>query len=531
MRRFATACLVALATLAVQAQVPMPPAPAPVNGLAGLLASLPGVVVHYDSLGEAPGVASLDGLTIALKKADGSADEQNKVTIRRVEASGFDAEAVRNVFDAARYALTPDQTFRTLASHLALSDVALTADGRVVFSVASWTFEGWAMKQFWFVPGGPDYERQFFSEGEKAAKIIGNLLDSLRLASVTMTSVHAEFDPTMMARLAMPSLPTAPMPPPGPTVYDYREIRQEAVDRGRFGRVAFSGAAASSVLPTGGKMALSIADGSLEGADFSKLLPFLMKAEWPPITGEGLLSYGAACFRDYDIKVGGVGTVAFPEVCSDPIAFVWLIPLHARVDIKGMFTIDPEARDKLPAYALKYFPGPLDVELAVEATYDPDSGVASLDHYGFRAGGFGGFDFRFKIGGLKLTELAALPQTYRTQPNLVSGEVELIDEGGVDAILDMAIGARGPGAAETTSEQMKAQAKVGLDMMVGMLGNSPEMIAMGKAIKDFIDGGGKLTLFALPPKPLTVSDLEKLPALRPPEIAALFGIGAERAAP
>ncbi len=120
MRRFAFATVVAAAFVAATPAQVAPPA-----DIDALLGSLPGVVATYEAKSDLGGVVALDGLTIALKKADGTPDDANKVTIERAEAAGLDGEAILTVFDGARYGAQPDQTFRTLFGRLDLRGVAI----------------------------------------------------------------------------------------------------------------------------------------------------------------------------------------------------------------------------------------------------------------------------------------------------------------------------------------------------------------------------------------------------------------------
>ncbi len=526
MRRFMLAAIAAVSLVA-----PAPAQVLPSADIDALLAALPGVVATYETKSDIGGVIALDGLKIAMKNPDGTPDEANKVVVRRAEATGLDADAILAVFDGARYGTEPDQTFRSLFSQLDLRDVSVVAGGKTVATIASWSAASLEMKQFWFKPAA-DMRSQFGSDVEMAAKVLGNVLDSTRAGLSSISGLHLEIDTAAMAAAMAPG---TPMPPSqGIEVYDYAEITVDGFDRGRWGRMTWKGLSSRSPMPPLGEMSVSVAEGHWDGADVSKLLPWLMRAEWPPAEREGLVSFGATCATSYVMSIPGVGTLDFPETCSEAIDFVWLIPVQVRIDMTGTFTPAPPGEFIAPPHVARHFKGPLDAGLTIEARYDPDAGTAALTHYGFRLGGFGSVDFSATGGGLALAGLGLLPQTYADMLTLNAAAVELVDEGGVTRILEMAAdtaNAESGGAGQVTAAALRLQAKAGLDMAAGMLGNSPEAAALIQPVKAFIDAGGTLTLRLAPPSPLRGADFEALAGKPPAEMLQILGVEASHAAP
>ncbi|MCC6919261.1 MAG: hypothetical protein IT548_08655 [Alphaproteobacteria bacterium] len=552
-RRLAPLLIAATATLAAQANVapppepeapsPLAPPPEPVPPLAPppaatastLLKSLPGVVVTYDSeTVDGSGLTTVTGVTIALKKPDGSADPDNKLTIAHAEALNLDADAIDRIFNADRYAGTPDEAFRKLADRLTVSGVSVVAYGQTVLTIAESVTNGWEMKPFGFTPGGPNFFAQFRSPELAFLQIYGHLLDSTRIASGSTKGMHAEVDVGALMRAAAPQMPGAATMPPGIFVYDIGEIEQGAVDRGRFGKVVFRDLRSKSPQPPLGEVNLSMREGWIEGGDFSKILPAMMAAEWPAITREPLISVGASCNYDYVYALSGVGSFAVPEACMDAIPFTWILPTHFLVPIKGTFTPAPAGESILPPYAAAYFTHPLAFEIQMEATYDPEGGIASLAHYRLQLAEFGSFDMHLSGGGLQLDGLPLLPVNYMQTLSLVSGEIEVVDEGGVAKILDMAAAAQNanaaPGAA-ITPEALKMQAAMGVNMMVGAMGNTPKAAAMGEAMRNFLDKGGRLVVGVRPAKPMVSGDFTALTGKPPAEITETVGLYAEWTAP
>ncbi len=511
---------------------PVPDIPAPpANALEQLAAAIPGVVVRYDRLTQDNDHLVAEGVSFVRRLPGGGTDESQKLYVKRIEARALDQQAFATVFDPNAYAGASDETFRTLIGGLDLTELTFLVDDKPVVAVASWNVTGLEMKQFGFIPGGPEFKQQFKSGEAVAFQLLGTFLDSLKIASVQMNGIHAEFDPAAFAGMAG-GVPAPQSDAMGVTRYDYQEIRQENIDRGRFGRVTFRGIATSSSLPTGGEMKVNIAEGYWDGGDLSRLIPFLMAAELPAPSREPLLSYGEACARQYDISITGIGVLNVPELCMDAIPFVWLIPQSFDMTLSGTFTPAPAGEFLAPPYVAKHFTAPMPVEFQVAWLYEPDLGTASLTHYRIRLGGFGEVDWHGTAGGLRLDELMTLPETYMDRLTFAGSGFKITDEGGLQKILEMTAEASNPpGQTQVTPEALKLQAKAGLDMMVGMLGATPEARNMVDAIKAFIDEGGTLQVASTPPTPLNMAGFQALSARPPAEIMSTLGLSATHEGP
>lgn len=510
---------------------PVPPAP-PANALDQLAAAIPGIAVRYDRLTQDNDHLVAEGVTFVRRLPGGGTDESQKLYVKRIEATGLDEAAFATVFDPNAYAGATDETFRTLISSLTLTELSFLVDDRQVFAVASWSVTGLEMKQFPFIPGGPEFLQQFGSRDSMGIQMVGGFIDSLKIAAIQMNGLHAELDPAAFAMMMPGGAAAARAGAMGITIYDYQEIRQENVDRGRVGRVTFRGTTSVTQSPQLGEMRASLAEGYWDGGDLSRLVPYMIKAEWPPITREPLLAVGASCVKQYDLSITGIGALNFPEICTQAIPFVWVLPRDFDISMTGTFTPAPAGEFIAPPYVARHFTGPMPVEIQVSGAYDPDLGTAAVTHYRFRLGGFGEVDFSGTAGGLQLAELAMLPQTFATKVSFAGASVKLVDEGGMQKILEMASDASNPpGQTQVTPDALKAQAKAGLDMFVGMLGATPEARGLADAIKAFIDGGGTLEVVSKPPVPLTSADIDSLGAKPPAEILSTLGLSASHAGP
>jgi hypothetical protein len=493
-----------------------------------LLKSLPGVAVEIRSeVADGAGNVTLEGVVVALKLPGGDADSGNRLTIDRIEAQGFDADAVARVFDAARYGDTPDETFRPLARQLTLTGTRLTVRGAQMLSLATWTLENWEMKPFGFRPGGPNFFAQFRPVELGIAQIWGHVVDSLRLDAVDAREIHFALNPRA---------PTAGTPPAGGVAdaealtYDIAVLHLSGVDRGRFGRVTFAGMVSTQTETPIGTMTTRAREGFGEGADISAALPALLLGEWPPVTRTPLIDIGESCALDYTIEIPRVGVFAFPRACTAAIPFVWLVPARLAFDWAGTFSPAPAGTLLAPNYVARFFTRPLDISVQFEAAYEPDSGVATLAHYRFRMAEFGTIDLKASMGGLQLDTLRQLYFTFQDRLSLVSGEIELIDEGGVQKILEIAAGVmqdRGASAEMLKAETLKYQAMTGINMMVGVMGNTPTAAAFGQALRDFLDKGGRVVAGVRPRRPMIGADFQSLPGKPPGEITDLVGLYAE----
>lgn len=510
---------------------PVPPAP-PANALDQLAAAIPGIVVRYDSLTQENDHLVAEGVSFVRRLPGGGTDESHKLYVKRIEAIGLNEAAFATVFDPNAYAGATDETFRTLISSLTLTELSFLVDDKQVFGVASWTVTGLEMKQFPFIPGGPEFLQQFVSRDFMGIQMAGGFIDSIKIAAIQANGIHAEVDPAAFAMMMPGGAAAARAGTMGLTIYDYQELRQENIDRGRVGRVTFRGVSSVSQVPELGEMRLSVADGYWDGGDLSRLVPYLIKAEWPPVTREPLIAVGANCVKQYDLSITGIGAFNFPELCMQAIPFVWLLPRDFDVSMAGTFTPAPAGEFIAPPYVARHFTGPMPVEFQMSGAYDPDLGTAALTHYRFRLGGFGEIDFAGTAGGLQLAELALLPQTFASKVSFVGSSVKLIDEGGMQKILEMVSDASNPpGQTQVTPDALKAQGKAGLDMMSGMLGATPEARGLADAIKGFIDQGGTLEIVSKPPVPLTSMDFQALSAKQPAEILSTLGLSASHTSP
>ncbi len=531
MRRFvASAFTVCSLALPAYAQL------ASATDIDALLNAIPGVVAHYDAKAQTGDVLALDNLTISLKKADGTADGANKVFIKHAEITGLDGEAILSIVDGSRYGAEPDQTFKTLFSRAEVREALVTVMGATVITVASKSVERLEMKQFWFKPG-PDMRAQFSSDKEMAAKVIGNLLDSIRVGPASASGIHFEIDPAIFMAVIPHPAGAQPIPPAamgGKTSVDYGTIRIEGLDRGKWLKTEAADMSSQSLGSAAGfEIRASVKKTVYDGMDVSRLLPWLMRAEWPPVTErEGLISIGQSCVEGFAESLSDIGTISIPQSCMEPISFVWLIPQHVKFDVSGTFTPAFSGKFALPDYAAKYFTAPMDVRILLEASYEPEAGTATVSHYGISLGTFGSLDMSGTAGGLMLANLPALPAAVDQMLSFNAAGFVITDEGGLAKILDIASSATNAMNADpkthVTPDALKMQAKSGLDIVQGVLGNTAEVAAFTSAIKAFVDQGGTLMIKANPPVPLKGADFKTMTGKPPSETFKAYGLTAEQ---
>lgn len=552
MRRLAAALLLSTAIFAAEANVPPPPpdaagAPAtPVQLPPGASANAAGLIamitymmdmdVAYEAeVTDKPGVVGLLNVTLTERVPPGSKRSPSTTRIARIEAVGFDADAAAQLATA-----TPDQPMRKIADRIEMTDVE-TAAGFLVARAASSTVEGLEMKPaaFRFKPAddAPTTPEQALANLMNAVKALGHIADSARFASASARDMTLEVDfGALGSRVAESNPGMAPIYPDGTkATYRIGEYSQNGYDRGRFGRGTVKAMSVEMTYPQLGDITMTMRESWLDGWDISKLVPSLIAGQWPPITREALLGYGAGCTYDTVLRIPRIGEFSVPEYCMDAIEFTYLMPKALDFTISGTFTPAPGGEFAAPPYVAKYFTQPLDFSILFGATYDADSGVAAMTHYGVRLEEFGSVDFKVAGGGFGLEGLPLLPSNYQQTLSLVSGEVELVDEGGVAKFLDIAATmqteAAGEGGAAVTPDALKMQAVMGVNMMVGALGNTPEAAAMGEAMRNFLDKGGRLRVGVKPPKPMVSADFTGLTGKPPAEIVGTVGAYATWTAP
>ncbi|MBI1238709.1 MAG: hypothetical protein GC199_05135 [Alphaproteobacteria bacterium] len=443
-----------------------------------LLARLPGDVkssyqaVNFD---EAKGTTIIQGLEIA-----DVANPEQKVSIARLEALGVDVAAFESVFDAASYGETPDETFKTLAQLVTISGLTTKSGGDMpALSVGTLIVSGLEMKQFPFVPRSENFESQFVSEDLMPIQALGGIVDSLKVSRLEVSDVN----------VSEPSI--------GLT-YAWKRFLQEGIDRGRFGPSKAEGMTFAMIDPTTGmpvNMTAGVSQG--EGADYSKVLPYMIKAELPPITERDLLSMGAGSATNMVYEIPDVFSYKIDNYRIEPVGFTWLIPSDLRFSAVGTLTpnaeLDPELKGFMESLNQESFP----FEVALDWRYDADAATASLERYGMKFGGLYGFDVGFGLGSLGLEHFASAEDAMNLpgEVTITGAALKVIDNGGTEKVIALAAQDEG-----MTVEEAMAMARQQIEALRDP--EDPATIMLADALAAFLENPGTLAITASPPEPL-----------------------------
>ena len=406
-----------------------------------------------------------------------------RVTIDRTQLRGLDVDAFESVFDPKRYTAQRDETFRTLFDTVTLNGVKIFADGKQIGSVTSADGRGLLMKQFAFLPGGVDFEKQFVSQETMGFQIVGMVADSLKLDA-----------------LAIKDFKIFSNEPGEQFEYGWANYTVGKIDRGRLGPT-HADSLTFKIQDNTNKIAVQGTEESQdsEGADFSGVLPYMIKGEMPPVTATKLISIGAGRAKNLKYEIPTVGEYLLSDVASEPVLFEWLIPSQLKFTAKGNFKVDastdPATADLLKQLEQSDFP----FDLTFAWKYEGLTGNAQLDTFAINMAGLYGIDFGIGLTGLKLSEFATEEQMNKMTGELMFTGLRLVitDAGGTKKAVKI-FAQESQITEDQARESLKQQA---IDMAASDPGD-PTAAAVANAVAQFIQNPGKLSLTAIPAQPV-----------------------------
>ncbi len=462
-----------------------------------LLKGLPeGVTATYGSVTEdaAAGATTIEGLKFV--QAD------TTIEIAKAVVTGVDKDAFARAFDPARYGAAPEEDFRTMASKIRFEGVTATHQGKQVFKADGLDVEGWRMKQFAFKPG--DTSAMKPDDAAKAFQAIGAFLDALQVDRLAAQGLAIDA-----------AIPAMAGQPAQTLVYAFESIEQSGIDRGRFGPGTMTNAAGKSSVEgqagmPGFAFDFSVGKITSEYADFSKVVPWMVKGELPPTSERDLISIGRFAYENYLVEMAGIGKLNFPSLSTEPLPFVWLIP--DDFSFEGQGTFEPAAADAFLGgpQIRSYFEDSSTAMLRFGWAYDETAGTTEITTYAFGLGGWGEFDFGVKVGGLKLDDIPTLATRAAELLSLDGAFVRWDDDGGFDKGLQIAAEqSKGPDGSGPTPQDLKSM----ITMQVNGATSAPPFAgvaaieSMAKAINDFVAAPGTIEFRLAPPQPLKQAEL------------------------
>lgn len=425
---------------------------------------------------------ALSGVTTIrdLKIADPKDEAQNYVAVQEIGLRGLDMAAFKHVFDFAAYGATPDETFRQLFGDIVVKNASFTVNGTPVGAVGEIAFGGVQMKQLQYKPPG-----QFGAANDEKAGVqfLGALLDSVISGEIKVSEFTVDNEGNKVS---------------------VRSMALGGINRGQFGSSSLEGFESIAAGLTS-----KMESAKAEGGDLSKLIPWMLKAEMPPVAPEALMYFGAASVNGLSYEMGG-SVVTIASYTVDPIAFYWLVPASLKLSVNDIY-YKPAANDGsggvegLGELGLDH----LDLDLGIEWAFDGTSGGASLKELRIAESQLFDGALSIDLTGINLAQLVdpATSQAAMMGVGITGAQLFVKNNGGFDKLL--AVAAR---EENTTPEALKQQA---LDQLTQFEAGVPQpdgttqpltdrVKGIVAAFKAFITSPGTLTVKLQPAAPITM---------------------------
>lgn len=439
---------------------------------------------------------ALSGVTMVrdLKIFEAANQAQNFVAIQEVALRGVDLAAFAHVFDFATYGAVPDETFRQLFGDIVLRDVAFTTNGQQTAKLAEIVLGGVQMKQLAAKPPG----KFGAADDEKAAsQFLGALLDSAITGEIKITGLTVEG---------------------GPERASIQSLVFGGINRGQFGPSSID-----TVESAYDGMTMKMVSATADGADFTRVIPWLLKGELPPIGPEGLLYFGAAKVNGLTYEQEG-DILTIGNYTIEPTSFFWLVPATLKISLNDLYYKPTTAKGSEAARSLGELGlDHLDIDMGVEWAFDGTTGGASLKALRISESQLFDAALSFDLTGINLAQLMdpATAQGAMFSIGVTGAQFNFKNNGGVDRILTAAARDR-----NTTPEAMKEQALGQLSRLEGGLPQpdgtlkplSDRVKGIVAAFKAFITSPGTLTIKVQPATPITA--MTAFGAMTDPIVAA-----------
>ncbi len=424
---------------------------------------------------------ALSGITTIrdLKIADAKSPDQNFLAIQEVGLRGLDLAAFKHVFDFAAYGATPDESFKQLFGDILIKNGSVNENGQRVASFEEIALGGTQMKQLAAKPPGeagtPDNEKA-------GAQFLGALLDSAITGEIKVTNFTVEGGPE---RASIASL-----------VFG-------GINRGQFGPSSID-----TLESTGNGMTMKMASAEAEGADFTKVIPWLLKGEMPPVGPEGLLYFGKASVNGLSYDMEGT-TLTIGSYTVDPVNFYWLVPASLKLQVNDMyFKPAPGASDGAAEGLGEIGLDHLDIDMGLEWAFDGATGNASLKELRIAESQLFDVALNFDLTGINLPMLIdpASAQTSVLSIGVKAAQLFIKNNGGFDKLLAVAAKEQNttPDAVRQMALGQLSQLEGGLPQPDGTVKPLSDRVkGIIASLKAFITSPGTLTIKVNPPTPIT----------------------------
>lgn len=488
--------LVAGTMLALTPAAPIAMAQVPsevdVDALLKLLPSTE-VTATYDS----KSYDAMTGITTVkgLKLADPKNPTANYAAVEELGLRGVDVDAFGYVFDFSKYTSTRDETFKQLFGDVSIKNASVVVEGKTVAACESFTFGGVQMKQLQNVQPGfaAGSEPAVEQNDDNDLKFAGALLDSIIAGKLEIANFTAEKDGQKTS---------------------IKSLSLDGFNRGQLGAIAldtFESDMANMTGPDGQASYTKIASAKNEGIDISKLLPWMMKAQMPPVTAEPLLYFGAAEATGLDYNIMGTKLTLASE-SIDAINFYWLVPSSLKFKIDDMVVTLPQGGaagapgDELKELGIDH----LDLDMGLDWSFDGAGKTAKLTELRIEESQLFNTTLALDLQGIDLARLvdSATSTAAASEIGLSFAQLFVKNNGGFEKLLTMAAKEQ-----NTTPDALKQQ---GIAQITAMEGGMPgpdgqvkppsdRVKSILEAIKAFLQSPGTITVKVQPATPVTIA--------------------------
>ena len=426
---------------------------------------------------------AISGITTIrdLKIADAANEAQNFIAVQEVGLRGLDLAAFQHVFDFAAYGATPDETFKQLFGDILVKNGSITMRGQMVGSFEEIALGGVQMKQFAAKPPG-----QFGTpDDEKAgAQFFGALLDSAITGEIKVTNLTIEGEGND-GRMSVKSLVLG------------------GVNRGQFGA-----SSVDTLEAVADGLITKMASAEAEGADFTKVIPWLLKGEMPPVAPDSLLYFGRASVNGLSYDMDGT-TLTIGSYTVDPVNFYWLVPSTVKLQVNDVyFKPKPGGSDGAAEGLGEIGLDHLDIDMGLEWAFDGATGDASLKELRIAESQLFDVALNFDLTGINLPMLVdpASAQSAMLTIGVKAAQLFIKNNGGFDKLL--AVAAKEQNSTPDAIKQMAlgqlTQLEGGLPQPDGTVKPLSDRVkGIIASLKAFITSPGTLTIKVNPATPIT----------------------------
>lgn len=427
----------------------------------------------------------LSGITTVrkLKIADAKNPDRNYLAIEELGLSGVDIAAFQSIFDFKTYGAAPDATFKRLFGAVTVTNFSFVEDQKTKAAIERLSFGGFEMKQLAALPPGVNNTPRDDATG---IKFLGALMDSVIAGRLEMTNLTIDGG--------------------GEGKMSVKGATLDGFNRGQLGGSTLDTFEMVMAPPAEGAPSsfFKIASASDAGSDFSKLIPWMLKAELPPVSPEPLIYIGGGVASGFDYDIMGT-KVTIGEYRVDPISFFWLVPSQFKLTMSDMVMALPQGGEAAELKELGI--SQLDLDFGLDWAFDGNAGTAQLKELRIDESQLFNLSLALDLSGIDLAKLIdpAQSQGAILQLGLSFAQLVAKNNGGFDKFLTLAAKEE-----NKTPDQLKQEALAQLtEIEGGMPGPdgqkkplSERMKSIVAALKSFIQSPGTLTIKVQPATPI-----------------------------